>query len=103
MDITLDLKQQERDFIQACINQERWAQKKLYEDHYGSLVAVCMRYSKDHDEALDILHEGYIKIFKNLHKYKPGTSLYSWMKRIMVNSSIDYFGLPIDPVLVVGF
>lgn len=85
------IKEQEQDFILACVRKERWAQQKLYEDHYGLLMSVCLRYSKDKDEAMDILHEGFIKIFKNIKKYKPGTSLTAWMKRIMVNTSIDYY------------
>ena len=40
---------------------------------------------------MDILHEGFIKIFRNIHKYNPGTSLIAWMRRIMVNTSIDYY------------
>lgn len=91
MDVTLAIKEQEQDFILACVRKERWAQQKLYEDHYGLLMSVCLRYSKDKDEAMDILHEGFIKIFKNIKKYKPGTSLTAWMKRIMVNTSIDYY------------
>lgn len=81
----------EQEFIQACIRKERWAQQKLYEDHYSQLMAVCLRYAKDQSEALDILHEGFIKAFRNIHKYQPGTSIKAWLRRIMVNTSIDYY------------
>ena len=91
MDLTLQLENQERDLIQACINQERWAQKQLYESYYGLLMGICLRYANHSEDALDILHEGYIKIFKHLAKYKPGTSLSAWMRRIMVNTAIDYY------------
>jgi RNA polymerase sigma-70 factor (ECF subfamily) len=91
LDISIAIEERERDFILACVRKERWAQKKLYEDHYGMLMAICLRYAKDREEAMDILHEGYIKIFKNIGKYNPGTSLKSWMKRIVVNTSIDYY------------
>ena len=91
MDFILDLSYEERDFIQACINKERWAQKKLYEDHYSMMMAVCLRYASDEHEALDILHEGFIKVFNHIGKYKPGTSLLSWIKRIMINTAIDQY------------
>ena len=91
MDVTLAIKEQEQDFILACVRKERWAQQKLYEDNYGLLMSVCLRYARDKEEAMDILHEGFIKIFKHIKKYKPGTSLTAWMKRIMVNTSIDYY------------
>lgn len=91
MDISISIKENEQDFIQACVRKERWAQQKLYEDHYGLLMAICLRYAKDKDQAMDILHEGFIKIFRSIKKYKPGTSLTAWMKRIMVNTAIDYY------------
>jgi RNA polymerase sigma factor (sigma-70 family) len=92
MDITLQLNgQDESDFIRACINNERWAQKKLYEDNYSVMMAVAMRYSNNHDDALDILHESFFKVFKNLHKYQSNTSLSAWIRRILINTSIDYY------------
>jgi len=91
MEIVLQLQNEERDFIQACVAHERWAQRKLYEDYYGTLMGVCMRYANNKDDAMDILHDGYIKIFRNIGKYQPGTSLIAWMRRILVNTSIDYY------------
>lgn len=91
MEITLTLHQEESDFIQACIRKERWAQKRLYEDYYSDMMNIALRYAASNDEALDILHEGFIKIFNNLYKYQPGTSISAWMKRIMINSAIDQY------------
>lgn len=91
MDIALSLNYEEEDLITACIRKERWAQKILYEEHYPKMMGVCLRYAGSQDEALDILHEGFIKVFKNLHRYEPGTSLNSWIRRIMVNTAIDYY------------
>jgi RNA polymerase sigma factor (sigma-70 family) len=91
MDVTLKLEREERDFIRACAARERWAQQKLYEDYYGALMGVCLRYANNQDEAMDILHDGFIKIFRNIGKYQPGTSLVAWMRRIMVNTAIDYY------------
>lgn len=90
MDLTL-LLNNEDDFIQACVRQEEWAQKKMYEEHYSLAYPVCLRYADDSDEALDILHDGFIKIFKNISQYKPGTSLKAWVKRVMVNTAIDHY------------
>jgi len=91
MSLSISLENQERAFIEACIARERWAQKQLYEDHYTLLMGVCLRYSNNQDDALDILHEGFIKILNNIHKYQPGTSLIAWMRRIIVNTAIDYY------------
>lgn len=91
MSLSISLEKQERDFIDACIARERWAQKQLYEENYSLLMGVCLRYASNQDDALDILHEGFIKILNNIHKYQPGTSLIAWMRRIIVNTAIDYY------------
>lgn len=89
MEFTLRVPYGEADLINACNNQERWAQKILYEEHYSKLMAICLRYANNEDDALDLLHEGFIKIFTHLHKYQQDTSLGAWMKRVMVNNCID--------------
>lgn len=91
MSISISLEKQERDLIQACVAKERWAQKQLYEDHYTLLMGVCLRYSNSQDDAMDILHEAFIKILTHIHRYQPGTSLIAWMRRIAVNTAIDYY------------
>lgn len=91
MEIALQHNFEERDLIKACIRRERWAQKMLYEEYYSQMMGVCLRYSNHQEDALDILHEGFIKVFKNVGKYQPGTSLSAWIRRIMVNTAIDYY------------
>ncbi len=91
MEYILRVPYSESDLITACLNQERWAQKQIYEEFYSSLMAVCLRYANNEDDALDLLHEGFIKIFTHLHKYQPDTSLGAWMRRIMVNNCIDNY------------
>lgn len=90
MDITIPYGyNREQDLICACIKQERWAQKELYETYYSKMMGVCMRYANCEADALDILHDGFLKVFKNIDKYQVGTSLSAWIRRIMVNTAID--------------
>ena len=91
MDLVLYKNQEERDLIQACIKNERWAQKMLYEEYYSKMMGVCLRYANNKHDAMDILHEGFIKVFKHISKYQPGTSLPAWIRRIMVNTAIDFY------------
>lgn len=81
----------EKSLIDACMREERWAQKQLYESYYGKMMVVCMRYANTQEDASEIINEGFMKIFKNLHKYSIGTSLESWIRRIMVNCAIDFY------------
>lgn len=92
MDMTLPCEyNEEQEFINACVRNERWAQKKIYVDHYSKMMGVCLRYVNNENDALDILHEGFIKVFKNINKYQIGTSLSAWIRRIMVNTAIDHY------------
>ncbi len=91
MDLTLQLQLEEQALITACINQEKWAQKKLYEDNYPSMMALCMRYASNNDHALDILHESFIKVFRNIEKYQTGTSITAWIRKIVINTAIDFY------------
>ena len=90
MDFVVNL-DKERDYIAACVRNERWAQEMLYKSYYPSMMAICLRYSNNKDDALDILHEGFIKVFRHISKYQQGTSLSAWIKRIMVNTAIDFY------------
>ena len=81
----------EQDYIAACARNERWAQEVLYKNYYPSMMALCLRYANHKDDALDILHEGFIKVFRHIGKYQQGTSLPAWIKRIMVNTAIDFY------------
>ncbi len=91
MEHSLNITNKEQNLIGAIINEKRWAQKQLYEEFYGVLMPICLRYANSFRDAEDVLHESFIKIFKNIEKYKPGTSLKGWMSRIVINTSIDHY------------
>ena len=81
----------EEEIIEGCLQGGRKYQKLLYEKFYGSMIVVCMRYTNDREEARDVLHEGFIKIFRNLTKFNRGTNLGAWIRRIMINTAIDHY------------
>jgi RNA polymerase sigma-70 factor (ECF subfamily) len=91
MDFTLNLERTEHELVAALVRQERWAQQQVYEYYYGKMMGVCLRYASSRDEALDLLHEGFIKVFQNISRYRPGTSLSAWIRTIIVNTCIDYY------------
>jgi len=81
----------ELDYLSACMRNERWAQELLYKEFYPVMMPLCQRYATNKEDALDIMHEGFIKVFKHIKKYQMGTSLNAWIKRIMINTAIDYY------------
>lgn len=79
----------EHDIIKGCLKNDRASQKALYEQYYSKMLGVCMRYCKDRDEAKDVLHEAFLKVFNNLKNFSGTGSFEGWIRRIMVNTSID--------------
>lgn len=80
----------ESEIIKGCINQDRNCQKALYEKFYGKMKGVCLRYAKDSDQAQDILQDAFIKVFDKIKKFEGSGSFEGWIRRIMVNTAIDY-------------
>lgn len=80
-----------KEIIKGCLSGNRRDQELLYRRHAAKLYAVCLQYSGNDDEARDILQEGFIKIFQNLHNYKHEGSFEGWMRRITVNIALEKF------------
>ena len=79
----------------AAIN-KRESQKVLYSSFYGYAMAICDRYANKQDDAVEILNDGFLKIFKEIHHYKPAytdvvSSFKGWLRKIMVYTAIDHF------------
>ena len=81
----------ESDIIDGCIKGDRQMQELLYNRFSPKMYAVCLRYSGNAEDARDLLQEGFIKIFKNLSKYRGDGSFEGWIRRIFVNTSIEHF------------
>ena len=76
---------------EGCLQNDRKQQELLYKTLAPRMLAVCMRYAHDKDEAQDILQEGFIKMFNNVHKYRGEGNLEGWIRRIMVHSAISRY------------
>lgn len=76
--------------VRECIQGKRQAQNRLFELFAPKLLGVCYRYAGNRDEAEEILQETFIKIFNNLENFRFEGSLEGWMKRIAVNTAINF-------------
>jgi len=81
----------DKSVLDGCIKNDRRAQELFYKQFYGPMVSLCMRYTRNEEDALEVLHNGFLKVFKHLGSYDASkASLYTWIKTIMVNSAIDF-------------
>lgn len=78
-----------KELIRRCVEQDRSAQEELFKLFYGKMMGVCLRYTKDQDQAQEVVQEGFIKIFEKLGEFDFVGSFEGWVRRIMVNASID--------------
>lgn len=68
----------------------------MYSSFYGYAMAICDRYTSKQDDALEILNDGFLKVFREIHHYKPAyadvvSSFKGWLRKIMVYTAIDHF------------
>ena len=82
--------------IRGCALNQRESQKKLYSSFYGYAMSVCDRYTNKEEDAIEILNDGFLKIFKEIPYFKPAysdviSSFKGWLRKIMVYTAIDHY------------
>lgn len=83
--------EQYTDIIDGCKKDNRKAQEKLYKDYYRAMMTLCLRYTKNEEDAVEVLNNGFLKVFRNIQRYEPAqASLYTWIRTIVVNSCLDF-------------
>lgn len=78
------------ELVEQCKSNDRRAQLKLYKQYCDGMFCVAMRFLKNTDDAEDVLQEAFIKAFQKIHQFKGEVTFGAWLKRIVVNRSIDY-------------
>ncbi|MFS4467401.1 RNA polymerase sigma factor [Maribacter sp. 2210JD10-5] len=78
------------DVVEKCKANDRKAQMKLYRQYCDGMYTVAMRFVKNADDAEDVLQEAFIKAFQKIHQFKGDVTFGAWLKRIVINKSIDY-------------
>lgn len=76
--------------IKGCLKNDRASQKQLYQQYAEVMLGVCYRYTKSLTDAEDVLQEGFIRVFKNLHQYRQEGELGAWIRRIMVTTALNF-------------
>ncbi len=77
--------------IRKCASGDRKAQTALYNLFAPKMYGVCLNYSRDAAEAEDNLHDGFIRIFTKINQFGFNGSFEGWIRRIMVNTSLEKF------------
>ncbi|MBR1644098.1 MAG: RNA polymerase sigma factor [Bacteroidales bacterium] len=84
------MEQNEAKLVEACRRRDEEACRTLYDRFAPKMLGICMRYTGSRDEAQDVLHEGFIRVFSSLGQLRNTDSLASWMSRIMTRTALNY-------------
>jgi RNA polymerase sigma-70 factor (ECF subfamily) len=79
----------EEAIFQGCLKNQAAAQKELYNRYSPKMLAVCYRYAHNREDAEDMLQEGFIKIFSQIHTFQNKGAFEGWVRRIMVHTCIN--------------
>ena len=77
--------------ISGCKSRDRKSQKELYKQYFGFSMKICLRYAEHKEEAVEIVNDGFMRVFNNIQKYDNSRPFNSWLSTIMINTSIDYY------------
>ncbi len=80
----------EEAILQGCIKNNQAAQKALYQKYSAKMLVVCYRYAHNREDAEDMLQEGFIKIFYQIHTFENRGALEGWIRRIIVHTCINH-------------
>jgi len=79
----------EHELVKGCIKDDAFSQEAIYKLFYKKMFRVCMRYSKNHDDAKDTLQESFIKVFSKIKDYNGSGPLEGWIRRLVINTNLS--------------
>jgi RNA polymerase sigma factor (sigma-70 family) len=80
-----------RRLLEGCLRNDRGSQKLLYKEFYGYGMSICLRYSDNREEAVELLNDGFMKIFNSLQKFDFSRPFKPWFRKILVNLAINRY------------
>lgn len=76
--------------LKGCQKEQRESQKALYMHFYSYALSVCVRYSKSREDAVEIMNDSFLKVFKYIDKFDFNKPFKPWLRRILINCAIDH-------------
>ncbi len=79
----------EDELLQQCKSGSLKYQELLYKQFYGYAMGISLRYSLNRDDALEVVNDGFIKVFNAIGSFNSDKPFKAWLRTIMVNTAID--------------
>ncbi len=81
----------EEELVKGCVANDRFWQEQFYRRFFPAMMEMCLRRTDDRDEAMSIVNNGFMRVFKKIHLYSFKGSLEGWVRRLVWHSLADYF------------
>jgi RNA polymerase sigma-70 factor (ECF subfamily) len=79
----------EEAILKGCLQNDPTAQRELYNRYSPKMLSVCYRFAHNREDAEDMLQEGFIKIFSQMHTFGNRGAFEGWIRRIIVHTCIN--------------
>jgi RNA polymerase sigma-70 factor (ECF subfamily) len=80
----------EQAIIAGCLHNDPTAQRELYNRYSPKMLSVCYRFAQNREDAEDMLQEGFIKVFTQMHTFQNKGAFEGWIRRIIVHTCINF-------------
>ncbi len=80
----------EQAILVGCLQNDPSAQRELYNRYSPKMLSVCYRFGQNREDAEDMLQEGFIKIFTQIHTFQNKGAFEGWVRRIIVHTCINF-------------
>ena len=81
----------EQELVEGCTANDRRTQEVLYRRFFPEMLRMCLRYTRDEDTAIEIVNNGFLRVFKKIHTFAFKGSLEGWVRRLVYHSMADYY------------
>lgn len=81
----------DQELVDGCVRNDRRMQEAFYRRFFPEMLRMCLRYTRDEDTAIEIVNNGFLRVFKKLHTYAFKGSLEGWVRRLVYHSMADYY------------
>lgn len=80
----------EQSILAGCLNKDPSAQRELYNRYSPKMLSVCYRFANSREDAEDMLQEGFIKVFTQMHTFQNKGAFEGWIRRVIVHTCINF-------------
>ena len=81
----------EQEILEGCKRNSRKFQEILYLKYFDKMFGMCLRHTSDKEVAMSVLNDGFLKVFKNIDKYRFQGSFEGWLRKVIYNTLRDHF------------